>query len=1010
MKTIKFAIENYRFSLTVLFSFAALGLYSFFTMPKMEDPQVAMPGATIAVVFPGANSLDIEQLVVDPIERSLNELEDIKEIKSKIEDGLAVATIEFQPGSDPDEKFSKVAEKINQIKSSLPNEIYDIILQKWDVTDINIIQYALIYDDNINLLKLDKIADDVKKEFSKVDGVKKVSIHGLRDIELQIMIDVNKLAFFKIPLTQVLGAIETSNKNIPGGDLKIGSKNISVKTSGSFKSLSDIENIVVHSSEGKIVKLKDIAEIAYKRREGYFARFNGRNCAFITASQKKGTNIFSIVDEIKFKANELYKTLPDNVKLELVYDQSERTKKRIQNFFENFIQGVILVGFFTYLTIGFVPSVVVMAAVPVSILIAMAFMDFFGYAIEQITLVGLVISLSLLVSAAIFVAENISRYLRMGKNPTDAAIEGTREVAGAVFNSTLTTILAFVPLMTLNNTAGEFIRGMSVMVSLTLAASVVVSFTLTAVMSAKFLNRDEENVKKRYNFINQKIIDRYYLPSLNFALNHKVLTLSLVAFAVLASVVLLPFVGYSLFPKAETNVIMLDINLPKGSSLDETNKATKFAEVILSNDSFVLSYASNIGKGNPWIYYNSMPKQESKNYANILIQTKKFDRKEIESFIKRTRKKLADYPGASFELRELQQGVPMEAPITIKIIGDNFDKLSKCASKTESILNNIEGVINVFNPVSTNKYDLKYIVNREKAGILGVPLELINKVSRASIAGIEITKFKESNGKEYPIVVKTFLNKNLDISDLNRILIPSLSGAYLPLNYICDIVFEKALPQIEHYNLERTITVTADVERGYIVDKIASEANEKLMQSNFPSDVKFIITGEVEKRKETFGDMYWASIIAALTIFAVLVFQFNSFAQTGIIFTTAPLGFIGSIFALFLFKSTFSFTAFIGAISLIGIVVNNGIVLIDYANQLRKNGYSKREAIVESCRTRILPIILSSFTTIAGLAPLTLLGGELWEPMGLTIIGGLFVSTALTLIVCPIFYVLKEEN
>lgn len=1009
MKIIKFALENYKFTLTILFSMTIIGLYSFITMPKMEDPQVAMPGATIAVIFPGANSADIEQLATNPIERALNELDDVKEIKSKIEDGLSVTTIEFQSGSDPDDKFSKVTEKINQIRASLPAEIYDIILQKWDVTDINIIQYALIFDNSTNIIKLDKTLDDIKKEFSKIDGVKKISIHGAPQLEAQIKIDMRKIAYFNIPLQQIIAVVESSNKNIPGGDLKIESKSLSVKTSGSFKSLSDIENLVVNSSNGKLVKLKDIAEISYKIREGYFARYNGKNCVFITVSQKKGTNIFPITENIKKKAADISRNLPADMKFKLVYDQSKKTKERIKVFFENFIQGLVLVGFFTYLSVGFVPSLVVMAAVPVSILMAIMFMDLFGYAIEQITLVGLVISLSLLVSAAIFVAENISRYLQMGKTPQEAAILGTTEIAGAVLNSTLTTILAFVPLMTLNNTAGEFMRGMSVMVALTLTASLIVSFTLTAVLSANYLNKDEKSVKKRYNFINEKIIEKLYLPSLKFALENKKLVLTIVFLFVVLSVVLLPFIGYSLFPKAQSEILMLDINLPKGSSLEETNKAALFAENVLSKEPFVVSYASNIGKGNPWIYYNSMPKHESKNYANILIQTKEYDAIEIQNLIKRLRAKLSNYAGASFELRELQQGVPMEAPITIKILGDDFDKLSYYAAETEKILKETEGIVNPNNPTSTNKFDLKLSINKEKAASLGVPLESIDKVTRASIVGIEVSKFKETNGKEYPIIIKTSLIDNLTFDELKKIYIPSLSGAYLPLNTFCDIVFEKALPQIEHFNMERAITVTADVERGYVVDKIANTILKKLKQANFPPDVKFVITGEVEKREETFGDMYKASAIAALSIFAVLVFQFNSFVQTGIIFVTVPLGLIGSVLALFIFGSTFSFTAFIGAVSLIGIVVNNGIVLIDYANQLQKQGLSAKNAIIESCKARILPIILSALTTIAGLAPLTLFGGDLWEPMGLTIIGGLFASTVLTLIVLPIFY-LGDNN
>ncbi len=1004
----KLAIKNYQFTIIIVILLVASGIISLLTMPRSENPPVGKPGTSIIVIYPGADPLDMEKMVTIPIEEAVNELDDLKKINSKSQDGLAIIQVEFLAGSDPDEKFSDVNEKINSIKSNLPTDLQKLIIKKWTIEDSNFLQIALT-SETATYKELERNAENLKKSLEKIKGIRKVNTWGYPDQIVKVSIDTEKLSRLGIPLDRILNILKSENINIPGGSINSGGKKFNIITSGFYNSLEEIKNSIIHSDGTKVTYLKNIADIHMDYEdEDHIARFNKNRAVFVTANQKKGTNIFKIMDEVKKKIPVFNEALPDDVQLSWVYDQSIGVDKKLSSFFYNMLQGIVLVGLVIFLVIGFKGSFIVMAAIPISIFIALGFVDLSGYGIEQMSIAGLVITLGLLVDNAIVVIENITRFLRMGESRLNAAIKGSRQISWAIVSATATTILAFLPIAMMQDVSGDFIRSMPITVIYTLSASLFIALTLTPYLSSKILTKEKKESRSRK--VLKSFIANHYSKWLQKAINNPKSIIAISLILLVASLALFPVVGVSFFPKADKYEFFVDIKTPEGTNIYTTDRISKQVEEILLSKKEVISIASNVGRSNPQIYYNIIEKQGKPNFAQIFVKLKEIGKLKMGTFIKDLRKSLKNIPGAKIEVKELEQGPPFEAPVEIKILGKKNKILKNIAIDIEKIFKKTEGLININNPLSTTKNDLEIRIDKEKAALFGVSLIDIDKAIRMNIAGIKISNFRDKEGKDYNIVVQAdYKNNNSkdlkpSIRTFDSIYINSIKGAVIPLSQIAEIKFKNSAILISRYNLERSVSITAAVLPDYSVNKLTGQIEKKLKTYRWPSGYTFHIGGEKEKQEESFGGMGKAVLIAIVAILAILILQFKSFMQPMIVFAALPLAIIGSILSLFITGYTFSFTAFIGLTSLVGIVINNSIILVDYTNQLISEGKSLISAIIEAGETRFTPIILTTLTTIGGLLPLTLQGGALWGPMGWTIIGGLISSTFLTLIVVPVLY------
>lgn len=1011
MRLPRLAIENHQFAGIVVMLLTALGLVSLLTMPRSEDPQIQEAAATIIAVLPGADPVDIEELVADPLEEALNELEDVERIDTSIEDGILELAIEFSADQDPDDVHDAVIEQVNRIRGDLPAELHELTIFEHDTGHTNVLQVAIV-SDSAAYATLQRLAEKLETRLERVAGIRKVETWAYPEQEVRIAVDLALLAQRGIALSRIMGAIQAAGANIPGGTLDIGTRRYNIQTSGPFDSLDDIRRLVVATGGGKVLYLADVAEVrfAYADRT-HLGRVNGRRAVFVTAPQKEGSNIFDVMDGVQRELAAFRDDLPAGVDVQVVHDQSESVANRVSGFLVNLVQGVILVGLVVFLAMSIRAALIVMLVIPVSILIGLGFVDLSGFALEQMSIAGLVIALGLLVDNAIVVTENVSRFLRQGHSRTEAAVQGTSQIGWAVVSSTATTVLAFLPMVLMQSVTGSFIRSMPVTVIFTLSASLLLSLTLTPWLASRFLR--SRPVDKGAARLIQTVIDTRYRTRLRQALARPAVVLLAASGVFLGSLALFPVVGISFFPKSEKPLFLVNVDAPTGTSLAATDSLVRFVEGVLAERDEVKTVTTNVGRGNPRIYYNAIPKRARSSHGQLLVELNGYDHAAFETTLAELRTRLSGIPGARIEVKEFVQGPPFEAPIAIKLIGENLEVLRRLSREVESLIGATAGTVNINNPLATPKTDLKVAIDRDKAAMWGIPLVEIDRTVRAGMTGMPVGQYRDPDGEAYDIVVRLPIDASggTRLSDFDRIYLPAATGRQVPLAQLADLTFKSGPLMINHFNLERSVTLTADVAGSASVDAATRAIIAGLEKMEWPRGYRFYVGGEFESRQESFAGMYKAVLVALLAIFGVLVLQFRSYRQPLIVFAAIPLAVIGSILALLITGNSFSFTAFVGLTSLVGIVINNSIILVDYTNRLRREGRSLVEALQEACETRFTPILLTTATTIGGLLPLTLGGGTMWAPMGWTIIGGLLASTVLTLLVVPVLYRLfSREN
>jgi multidrug efflux pump subunit AcrB len=1027
MKLPQISIDNYQFTLIIFIVLLFAGMRSFLTMPRTENPEIVIPGVSILAIYPGANPVDMEQLVASPIEESINELDNIKRINTTLLDGVASIAVEFDFNTNADEKFDEVQQQINTIMNDLPDELISLTTSKWSSSDVAMVQLALTSSKS-DYNTLNTQAELLEKEMEKIPGVKQADILAYPGKEVRVSIDMEKMALMNVSLEQVGKSIASNNANIPGGTMELGSQVFGIKTSGSYEDLNEIRRTIVSSNAGKLIYLENIATVEFTHGElNYLARFpvsdpsgkGSQTSLFLVVKQKEKWNVLDITKEIESVTAKFARSLDNSLSLNYVFNQSAGVNYRINNFMNNLIQGIILVGLLILLALGFKSALVVIIAIPLSILIGLGIIDMAGYGLQQISIAALVVALGLLVDNSIVMVENINRHLALGHTPRRASIMAASEIGWPVVSATITTVLAFIPLAAMPYMAGLFIRSLPYTIIATLLVSLFVSLTLTPMITGKLFkktepvdatrNTTEKGVKKYLKVF----IEGPYRKSLKFALKNRGIVI-LVSLAFLGvSLFAGKFLGVSFFPKAEQASLLIKIQTPEGTNIDRTDEVARYVESILDTLPEVKYYATNVGHGNPRIYYNTFPHSYRSNFADIYVEGMEYDPSGFDSFVEKLRTLFNSYPGARIWVKEFEQGPPIEAPVQIYLTGKELDKLAEISGDFEKFLRGQEGIINLNNAFTNTKTDLYFNINREKANLFGVPVHVIDQTIRTALTGTPVSKFRDKNGKEFDIVLRLPLENNRStLADIDKIYVQSLSGNSIPLRQLAKAEFRQSPSIITRYNLDRTAEITADIRKGYSLDAVMAPVIEKLDTYSFPAGYSYHIAGEFESRSETFGGTGTAALIALIAIFAVLVLQFKSFIQPLIVFVALPFAFIGSVWALLITGNSFSFTAFIGLTSLIGIVVNNSIIMVDYTNILRKQGKPILEALQTAGETRFTPILLTSVTTMGGLLPLTLRGGTLWAPLGWTIIGGLFVSTALTLIMVPVFYkvLIKEKE
>ena len=1005
MNITSFSVRNYQFTLIVFVMLALIGVSSLFNMPKGEDPDIEAPTFSAIVIYPGTSPKDMEELVVNPIEKRFNEMDDVKRIRSSIDDGLAVIQIEFKYEKDPDKKYQDVIREMDAVRPTLPSDILSINIQRFTPSDVNILQVALL-SETAPYSMLEEWSKKLKERLEKIKTLKNVDNWAFPQQQVRVSLNLEKLSQNHIPLNAVLQAIQRENVNIPAGSVDMGTRKFNVKTSGDYKSVDEIKNTVVTSAGGKIIYVKDIADVTFNYEEqNYIGRLNGKRGVFVTASRKAGTNIFAVEKEMDPVLQQFKRDLPPAIAYEKSFNNAESVRTRLGHFTRDFGIAIFLV-LLTLLPLGPRASIVVMVSIPLSLLTGLFLLDIFHFTINQLSIVGMVVALGLLVDDSIVVVENIERYLRMGYQKKDAAIAATRQIGLAVLGCTATLIFAFLPLMFLPEAAGDFIRSLPAAVVTTVLASLFVSMTIVPFLSSRILSGHEHPEGNFFLRGLKRFINGSYRRLLHAAIARPVLTL-VVAFGIFAGcLALIPRVGFSVFPASEKPMFLINVTTPLGTSLPATDSVARWVEARIQHLPDLKNYTTNVGRGNPRIYYNVIPQNEVSNYAQIFVQLKETPSVRKRQMIDSLRQRFSNYPGAKIEVKDFEQGPPIEAPIAIRLFSEDLDTLRSLAFRVEDLLKKTEGTMYVNNDLTTLKTDIKLRVNKEKAGILGVPVNEIDRTVRLAVAGLDIGKFRKDNEKDddYNINVCLPRNQRQTLDALNKVYVNSTTGASVPLNNVADIGFQSSPTSIQHYDKDRYTTVTAFVRSGYNTTRLTEGILKKLDTLHFPAGAGYKAAGEVESKEQSFGGLGAIILITVFGILGILILEFKTFRGTLIVLSVVPLGIIGAVLMLWATGNTFSFVAVIGLIALVGIEVKNSILLVDYTDQLRKGGMGLDEAIQEAGETRFVPIILTTLTAIGGLIPLVAENNPLYSPLALVIIGGLLSSTILTRVVTPVLY------
>lgn len=1004
MNLVDYAVTRSRFTFVIYGCLFMLGVVSFRSIPKLEDPDTNVPKFTVVATYPGANAAEIEQSVARPLEEALKELDDVNKISSTVKDGYALTQVEFYFGGDPDRKYDDVLRQAAVVRPDLPTGVNGIEVRRSQTIDVAAVQIAIVSRE-ASYGRLQDLAEALRKRLETVPEVRQVRKHAYPEKQVSVTLRMEQVAALGVSLDQIISAIRSDNASLSAGAAEVGDRRFNIKASGNYSDLAMVRRTAVLSRDGVVVRLGDIAEVQWETAEvESFGRYNGERAMFVSVRPRAQQNLFHLSEHVRAELERFRATLPGDVRLEVGWDQSINVGERMGQLQTDFILALALVAL-TVLPLGFRASVLVMISIPLSLAMGLSALYLTGFSLNQLSIVGGVIALGLLVDDSIVVVENVARFRRQGHSALRSAIDGTRQIVPAVIGTTLTLIFAFLPLLMIPGTAGQFIMSLPAAVIYTVFASMLVALTITPLL-ARYLfggkNHTEANGLLRGL---QKAISASYRPLLHFCMRHRLLSLGVTALLVAGGFALLPGIGFSLFPKAGLPQFLVQIEAEEGASVAATDAITRQVEAILEQFPEVTNRFTNVGDGNPRIYYNVSPQSPKANTAEIFATIAPYDRVKGPATLQRIRERVNAIPGARIVVKELENGSGGDAPIEVRLISDNLNDLTTTASRVEDMLGGLTGIYSVKNPVRVQRTDLRVVVDSAQASTLGVWESDIDQAARFAFAGLDAGRFREADGYEYPIRLQLPRGARATMENWPKLQVRStVTGAYLPMAQVARLELENAPPVIERYNQERSITVTALVLDGYNVARLTLVARKQLEAMTWPVGLRWEFGGEAEESAETFGGLGTAVLIATFGILAILVLEFGSFRSTLIVASVIPLGFVGGLVALWITGYTLSFTAGIGFIALIGMEIKNSILLVDFTNELRRQGAPLREAIEQAGEIRFLPVVLTTFTALGALLPLALQGSGLYSPLAIVIMGGLISSLLLSRVVTPLLY------
>jgi len=1012
-----FAVHRWQFTLVAFGLLVTLGLNAFLNVPRSEDPHFPVPIVIIRAVLPGAEPSEMEQLVADPIEDAVDGLDNIDKVESTSLDGAAVIRVHFTWDVDPERKYDQVVREVNAIRGNLPAGLARLDIDRVRTTEVAIVQVALT-SDVLPMHRLEKVADRLRERLDRVPGVRQSRYYGAPPSEVRVSLDLARLSALKLPATAVSDALKAAGAEAPIGAVQAGDRRFNVKAGGAFRSLDVVRDTPVRAIGGQVVRVRDVADVAWAQDEPtHLARFDGRRAVFVTVTQKDGQDVAKITKAVDQVLDDYQKTLPAGVKLERGFVQARNVEHRLTKLFRDFGIALLLV-LVTLLPLGPRAGLVVMVSIPLSLLIGLVLLQALGFTLNQLSIAGFVLALGLLVDDSIVITENIARRIREGEERTAAAVNGANQIALAVLGCTACLMLAFLPLMALPAGSGAYIRSLPVTVLCTVGASLLVSMTIIPFLASRVLDkRSDPEGNPLLRGVNGAI-HRFYRPVLHFGLARPWLSLAIMLAICATTIPMLKIIGSSLFPAAETPQFLVRVETPDGSPLARTDRALRFVEARLKQEPDITWRAANLGRGNPQIFYNVTQRESATTYAEVFASLKAWEPGRSEAVLDRLRADFARFPGARISVVTFENGPPIDAPVAVRLTGQNLEVLKALAARTETILKATPGTRDVNNPVRLDRTDLDLGVDEGKAAALGVPAGAPRRAARLALSGEETGRFRDPDGDDYAVKVRLPMGTGLSavgarnaLADLSKIYVPTADGEAAPLGSIASPTLRSSPARIDRFDRERTVTVSSYVQTGHLTAKVTADVVARLARElPLPPGYRLTLGGQAEAQSESFAGLGAAVMVAVFGILAVLVLEFRKFRTALVVAGIIPFGLFGAVAALWITGYSLSFTATIGLIALIGIEIKNSILLVDFTEQLRKDGMGLHDAIERAGEVRFLPVLLTSVTAIGGLLPLAMEGSGLYSPLAIVIIGGLITSTVLSRVATPVMYWLTARG
>jgi multidrug efflux pump len=1084
--------------LTIIITLAGLATYN--ALPKENFPDIVVPQIFVSTIYPGTSPEDMENLVVKPLEKQMKSISGVKKVTSNSLQDFSNIIVEFNTDVDVAVAKQRVKDAVDKARNDLPNDLpNDPNVQEINFSDIPILYINVAGDYPLDKLK--KYSDDLKDKIESLKQITRVDLVGALEREIQVNVDMYKAQAAHVSMRDIENAIAYENMTISGGTVEMEGMRRSISVKGEFKDVESIKNIIVVSTQGSPIYLRDLAEVedSFKEQESY-ARLYGKNVITLNIVKRSGENLIEASDEIKeIVADMQQNTFPKDLKITITGDQSNQTRVTLHDLINTIIIGFILVTILLMFFMGATNALFVALSVPLSIFLAFLFMPIIGFTMNMIVLFSLLLALGIVVDDAIVVIENTHRIFNNGKvNIVTAAKTATGEVFLPVLSGTLTTLAPFIPLAFWKGIIGEFMFFLPITLIITLTASLLVAYIINPVFAVSFMKPDEVNVDKSkrtkrikiatvvsgsialpsyllgsfgmgnfavalfllyllYQFWMVGAIRKFqdkiwpafiskYKTILTVALDNpwKVLMGTVGLFILTIGLLIVRAPGTRFFPQSEPNFIYVYLTLPVGTDQAYTDSVTKIietrvTEVVGETNPIVSSIISNVAIGVTDPAENDQAPYANRSKVSVaFVEFGKRNGVSTSEYLSKIRSNMKGIPGAEISVDQEQGGPPTGKPINIEVSGDNFEDLIATSSGLKRYLDSLQipGVEELKTDLQNNKPEIIFNIDRERANREGISTGQVGGELRTAIFGKEVSKFRDNND-EYDIQVRLNKNQRENVDQLRNMKITyrdmNMGGKVrqVPLSAFTEIKYSSTYAGIKRKNQKRAITVYSNILGGYSPNSVVADVQKAVKGYQIPEGVSIDMTGEQEEQMETMSFLGNALLISLGLIFLILVTQFNSVSKPLIILTEIIFSLIGVLLGYAIFKMEISIMMTgVGIVALAGIVVRNGILIVEFIDLMREQGMDLKQAIIEGGKTRMTPVLLTATATILGLIPLAVglnidfvtmftelnphiyFGGDsvaFWGPLSWTMIFGLSFATFLTLIVVPAMYLLSER-